>query len=488
MPKLHELKAQEILQKIQNKEVTAEECVHAVFERIHKLETIINAFVTLTEEQALKKAKEIDIKISKEKKVGKLAGVSIAIKDAICTHGIFTTCSSRMLENFIPPYDAEVIQRIKHEDGIIVGKTNMDEFAMGSSTETSYFGPTRNPWDPQRVPGGSSGGSAACITTDEAVLSLGTDTGGSIRCPASYCSVVGLKPTYGLVSRYGLIAYANSLEQIGPMAKDVTDCALFLSVIAGHDSKDSTSVDMAPKDYTEYLNNTIEGFRIGVPKEFFGEGTNDVVKKQVWNSINKLEELGATYEETSLPTLEHSLATYYIIAMSEASSNLARFDGLRYGYRVDKDTGDWTSVYSQDRRAGFGAEVRRRIILGTYALSAGYYSKYYLKALKVRTLIRSNFEEAFKNFDVLIGPTMPFPPFKIGEKIADPLALYISDVDTVSANLAGLPAISVPCGFSDGLPIGLQILAPPLREDLLLQTAFTFEQNTDYMNRKPAVN
>jgi aspartyl-tRNA(Asn)/glutamyl-tRNA(Gln) amidotransferase subunit A len=488
MPKLYELTAQETLQKIHNKEVTAEECVQAVFERIHKLEPIINAYVTLTEDLAIKKAKEIDLKISKEKEVGKLAGVSIAIKDAICTHGISTTCSSRMLENFIPPYDAEVILRIKQEDGIIVGKTNMDEFAMGSSTETSYFGPTRNPWDPQRVPGGSSGGSAACITTDEAVLSLGTDTGGSIRCPASYCSVVGLKPTYGLVSRYGLIAYANSLEQIGPMAKDVTDCALFLSIIAGHDSKDGTSVDMPPKDYTDYLNNTIEGFRIGVPKEFFGEGTNDVVKKQVWNSIHKLEELGATYEETSLPTLEHSLATYYIIAMSEASSNLARFDGLRYGYRVDKDKGDWSTVYSQDRRAGFGAEVRRRIILGTYALSAGYYNKYYLKALKVRTLIRNNFEEAFKNFDVVIGPTMPFPAFKIGEKIADPLELFMSDVDTVSANLAGLPAISVPCGFSDGLPIGLQILAPPLREDLLFQTAFTFEQNTDYMNRKPAVN
>lgn len=488
MPKLYELTAQETLQKIHAKEVTAEECVQAVFERIHKLEPIINAYVTLTEEQAIKKAKEIDLKISKEKKVGKLAGISIAIKDAICTHGISTTCSSRMLENFVPPYDAEVIQRIKQEDGIIVGKTNMDEFAMGSSTETSYFGPTRNPWDPQRVPGGSSGGSAACLTTDEAVLSLGTDTGGSIRCPASYCSVVGLKPTYGLVSRYGLIAYANSLEQIGPMAKDVTDCALFLSVIAGHDSKDGTSVDMAPKDYTDYLKNTIEGFRIGVPKEFFGEGTNDAVKTQVWNSIHKLEELGATYEETSLPSLEHSLATYYVIAMSEASSNLARFDGLRYGYRVDKDKGDWSTVYSQDRRAGFGAEVRRRIILGTYALSAGYYNKYYLKALKVRTLIRSNFEEAFKNFDVLISPTMPFPAFKIGEKIADPLELYMSDVDTVSANLAGLPAISVPCGFSNGLPIGLQILAPPLREDLLFQTAFTFEQNTDYMNRKPAVN
>ena len=487
MPKLQELTARETLQKICSNEVTAEECVHAVFERIHRLEDKINSYVTLVEEEALKKAKEIDRKVSEGKPVGKLAGVAIAVKDAICTQGIPTTCSSRMLKNFVPPYDAEVIERIKREDGVIIGKTNMDEFAMGSSTETSHFGPTRNPWDLSRVPGGSSGGSAACIATDEAILALGTDTGGSIRCPASYCSVVGLKPTYGLVSRYGLIAYANSLEQIGPMAKDVYDCALFLTVIAGHDPKDGTSVNVAPKDYMELLKDSVEGFKIGVPREFFGEGTSDAVEKQVWSGIHKLEELGAVCEETSLPTLEHSLAAYYIVAMSEASSNLARYDGIRYGYRVDKDDGDWATVYSRNRRIGFGSEVRRRIILGTYALSAGYYSKYYLKALKVRTLIRKNFDEAFKKFDVLIGPTMPFPPFKIGEKIKDPLALYMSDVDTVSANLAGLPAISVPCGFTNGLPIGMQIMAPPLREDVTLQAAYTFEQNTPYRNRKPIV-
>jgi aspartyl-tRNA(Asn)/glutamyl-tRNA(Gln) amidotransferase subunit A len=487
MPKLQELTARETIQKIRSNEATAEECVHAVFERIHRLEDKINAYVTLVEEEALKKAKKIDRKVSEGKPVGKLAGVAIAVKDAICTQGIPTTCSSRMLKNFVPPYDAEVIERIKREDGVIIGKTNMDEFAMGSSTETSHFGPTRNPWDLSRVPGGSSGGSAACIATDEAILALGTDTGGSIRCPASYCSVVGLKPTYGLVSRYGLIAYANSLEQIGPMAKDVYDCALFLSVIAGHDSKDGTSVKAAPKDYTEFLKDTVKGFKIGVPREFFGEGTSDEVEKQVWKGIHKLEELGASCEETSLPTLEHSLAAYYIVAMSEASSNLARYDGIRYGYRVDRDEGDWTTVYSKNRRIGFGAEVRRRIILGTYALSAGYYNKYYLKALKVRTLIRRNFDEAFKKFDVLIGPTMPFPPFKIGEKIKDPLALYMSDVDTVSANLAGLPAISIPCGFTNGLPIGMQIMAPPLREDLTLEAAYTFEQNTAYRNRKPTV-
>jgi aspartyl-tRNA(Asn)/glutamyl-tRNA(Gln) amidotransferase subunit A len=487
MLKLHELTAKEIIQKIVNNETTAEECVDAVFEQIHQIENKIHAYVTLVEKDAMQTAKEIDKKIYAGKSVGKLAGVSIAVKDAICTKGIPTTCSSRMLKDFVPPYNAEVIERIKKEDGIIIGKTNMDEFAMGSSTETSYFGPTHNPWDLSRVPGGSSGGSAACISTNEAILSLGTDTGGSIRCPASYCSIVGLKPTYGLVSRYGLIAYANSLEQIGPMAKDVHDCALFLSIIAGHDSKDSTSGNIVPKDYTKFLKDNVRGLQIGIPKEFFGEGTSDAVKKHVWNAIYKLEELGATYKETSLPTLEHSLATYYIIAMSEASSNLARYDGIRYGYRIDKDEEDWGTVYSQDRRNGFGAEVRRRIILGTYALSAGYYSKYYLKALKVRTLILKDFENAFKKFDVLAGPTMPFPPFKIGEKIEDPLALYMSDIDTVSANLAGLPAISIPCGFKGNLPIGLQILAPPLREDLILQVAYTFEQNSQYKNNKPEI-
>jgi len=486
MSKLRELTVKEIVEKIRNNAATAEEYVLSVFERIHRLEDRVHAFVTLVEEEALKKAREIDKKVSEGKPLGRLAGVAIAVKDNICTKGIRTTCSSRMLENFVPPYDATVIEKIKEEDGVIIGKTNMDEFAMGSSTETSYFGPTHNPWDLSRVPGGSSGGSAAAIATDEAILAFGADTGGSIRCPASYCSVVGIKPTYGLVSRYGLIAYANSLEQIGPMARDVYDCALFLSVIAGHDSKDTTSVKVAAKDYTESLKNSVEGFKIGVPKEFFGEGTSEDVEKQVWRGVHKLEELGASCIETSLPSLEYALATYYIVAMSEASSNLARYDGLRYGYRIDRDDGDWSTVYSKNRRIGFGAEVRRRIILGTYALSAGYYDKYYLKALKVRTLIRRDFENAFKKFNVLVGPTMPIPPFKIGEKIQDPLALYMCDVDTVSANLAGLPAISVPCGFTDGLPIGMQIIAQPLREDLMLQVAYTFEQNTTYKDREPS--
>jgi len=487
MPKLNELTAKEIVEKIRSKEVTAEECVLSVFERIREVEGRVRAFVTLVEEEALRKAREIDEKASEGKPLGRLTGVPVAVKDTICTKGIRTTCSSRMLENFVPPYDADVIEKIKREDAVIIGKTNMDEFAMGSSTETSYFGPTRNPWDLSRVPGGSSGGSAAAIVADETILAFGSDTGGSIRCPASYCSIVGIKPTYGLVSRYGLIAYANSLEQIGPMARNVYDCALFLSVIAGYDPKDSTSVKVTPKDYTKFLRNGVQGFKIGVPAEFFGEGTSEGIERQVWRAIHKLEELGASCEETSLPILEYALATYYIVAMSEASSNLARYDGLRYGHRIDRDDADWSTVYSKNRQIGFGAEVRRRIILGTYALSAGYYDKYYLKALKIRTLIRQDFEKAFKKFDVLIGPTMPIPPFKIGEKIQDPLTLYMCDVDTVSANLAGLPAMSIPCGFADDLPIGMQILAPPLREDLMLQVAYAFEQNTTYTIRKPSL-
>ena len=485
MPRLYQLAAKEVVEKVRDKETTAEEYVSSIFERIREAESRVHAFVTLIEDEALQRAREIDEKASKGKTLGRLAGVAVAVKDSICAKDVRTTCSSRMLENFVPPYDAAVIEKIHMEDAVVIGKTNMDEFAMGSSTETSFFGPTYNPWDLSRVPGGSAGGSGAALAADETALAFGADTGGSIRCPASYCSVVGIKPTYGLVSRYGLVAYANSLEQIGPMAKSVYDCALFLSVIAGYDPRDSTSVRMPPKDYTVFLKDGVEGFKIGVPKEFFGEGTSEDVEKRVWEAIYKLEDLGASYEEVSFPSLEYALSTYYIIAMSEASSNLARYDGLRYGYRIDRDDTDWSSVYSKNRRVGFGAEVRRRILLGTYALSAGYYSKYYLKALKVRTLIRRDFEAAFRKFHVLIGPTMPIPPFKIGEKIQDPLALYMCDIDTVPANLAGLPAISVPCGFAGSLPIGMQIMAAPFREDLMLNVAYTFEKNTTYKDRKP---
>ncbi len=488
VPKPYELTAAEATEKIKRQDLTAEEYVSALIARINDVDTKINAFITPAKEEALRRAREIDSKIRKGESPGRLAGIAIAIKDTICTLGLTTTCSSRMLEHFVPPYDATVIKKLKAEDAIIIGKTNMDEFAMGSTTETSRFGATRNPWNLAKVPGGSSGGSAAAVVSDEATLALGSDTGGSVRCPASYCSVVGLKPTYGLVSRYGLIAYANSLEQIGPIAKTVSDCALLFSVISGHDKKDNTSVDLPKKNHLTSLKDDAEGLKIGLPLEFFGEGVDDGVKKVVLAAIQRLESLGAVCEEVSLPSLGYALAAYYIIAMSEASSNLARYDGLRYGYRIEQDNADWTKVYAQDRRAGFGTEVRRRIVLGTYALSAGYYEQYYLRALKVRTLIRRDFEKALEKFDVLAGPTMPIPPFNIGEKIEDPLTLYMCDILTVPANLTGYPAISIPCGFQEGLPIGLQIIGKPFDEETVLRTAFTFEQNTDFHKQKPRIS
>ncbi|MFH0897631.1 MAG: Asp-tRNA(Asn)/Glu-tRNA(Gln) amidotransferase subunit GatA [Candidatus Bathyarchaeota archaeon] len=475
MPQLYQLSAREVSERIRGQELSAEEYVASVFQRIRKIENDFHAFVSLSEASALERAKDIDKKIKNGATLGRLAGVAVAIKDNICTKGLRTTCSSKMLENFLPPYNATVIEKLLNEDAIIVGKTNMDEFAMGSSTESSHFGPSRNPLDTSRVPGGSSGGSAVAVATEEAALALGSDTGGSIRCPASFCSVVGLKPTYGLVSRYGLIAYANSLEQIGPLARNVYDCALLLSIISGHDTKDETSTGIPLEDYSkgrvEYMNH----LKIGVPKEFFGEGVDESVAKGVWNSVHNLEELGASCEELSLPTLKYALATYYLIAMSEASSNLARYDGLRYGHSEKSTTEDWNKLFSRNRMVGFGPEVRRRIILGTYALSAGYYDRYYLKALQVRTLIKEEFEKAFREFDVLVGPTMPVLPFRIGEKIDDPLALYMCDILTVPANLVGCPAISIPCGFVQGLPVGMQIIAPFFKEDLLFGIGHAFE-------------
>ncbi|MEM2309818.1 MAG: Asp-tRNA(Asn)/Glu-tRNA(Gln) amidotransferase subunit GatA [Candidatus Bathyarchaeia archaeon] len=486
--RLYELNALDVIDRIRRQEITAEDYIESIISRIRRLDEKINAFITPNFEEALERAREIDRRISRGEVVGRLAGVAIAIKDNICTLNLRTTCASRMLENFIPPYDATVVERLKREDAIIIGKTNMDEFAMGSTTETSYFGPTRNPWDLTKVPGGSSGGSAAALIADETTLALGSDTGGSIRCPASYCSVIGLKPTYGLVSRYGLIAYANSLEQIGPLAKSTADCALLLSVIGGYDPHDSTSVNIPLGDFSQELTDDLKGLRVGLPREFFEEGVEEAVKRHVWSAIHLLESLGATYEEVSLPSLEYALAAYYIIAMAEASSNLARYDGLRYGYRVEHDDADWSRIYARNRRIGFGAEVRRRIMLGTYALSAGYYEQYYLKALKIRTLIRREFEEALKRFDVLVGPTMPLPPFNIGEKIGDPLTLYMCDVLTVPANLTGYPAISVPCGFEGNLPIGLQAITKPFNEDLLLKISFALEANTDFIGRRPGLS
>jgi len=455
---------------------SSEEIVTGYLERIEKSK--LNAFITVSKESALFRAREID----SQGHEGPLAGIPIAIKDNISTKGIQTTCASKILTGYVPPYDAHVIEKLKAAGAIIIGKTNMDEFAMGSSTETSFYGPTLNPWDTDRVPGGSSGGSAAAVAGGEAPLSLGSDTGGSVRCPASFCGVVGLKPTYGVISRYGLISYANSLEQIGPFGTSVRDVATLFDVIAGHDPRDSTSVNKEA-NYSSALKNDVKGLKIGIPQEYFGEGTDNDVEKSVRDAINTLEGLGATTVDVKMPNTKYALSAYYVIAMSEASSNLARFDGMRYGLRTED--ADWHTTFSQVRAAGFGDEVKRRILLGTYALSAGYHDKYYLKALKIRTLIKQDFDRAFADVDVLIAPTMPYPAFKIGEKIDDPISLFLSDVDTVPVNLAGVPSISVPCGFSNGLPIGMQLIGKHFDEAAILRTAYTFEENTDFHTRQP---
>ena len=466
----------EVVEEIKNGSLSCEDLLSQIYERIEQSK--LNCYITLNKDNALEKAVEVDKRRDEEEyRRKKLLGVPVAIKDSISTKGIQTTCASNILTGYVPPYDAMVIEALKREGAIIIGKTNMDEFCMGTSTETSYYGPTRNPYDPSRVPGGSSGGSAAAVAAGEAILALGSDTGGSIRCPASFCGIVGLKPTYGFVSRYGLIAYANSLEQIGPMASTVTDAALLLEVISAKDERDSTQVKINNNKSTNYrcswlndeISDTIKGMTIGVPKEFI-EGVSPEVEKAVWDSVHKFEELGAAYEEISMRNMKYALASYYILAMSEASSNLARFDGLRYGLRSGKDE-DWHSTFSRIRGEGFGAEVKRRIILGTYALSAGYYGKYYLKALKVRTLIKNEFEDALRTHDILAMPTMPFVAFELGDRIKDPLSLYLADVNTVSVNLAGVPSISIPCGYSDGLPIGLQLVGKYFEEDLILKTA-----------------
>lgn len=469
--------AERIASAVRNGEASAVEVLDEVVDRIKAVESKINAFITLTEDKAYEKAKDIDRRVREGLKVGRLAGVVVAIKDNICVMGVETTCGSKILKGYIPSYNATVVERLNVEDAVIIGKTNMDEFAMGSTTEFSAYKVTRNPYDLERVPGGSSGGSAAAVASGEALIALGSDTGGSIRCPAAFCGVVGLKPTYGFVSRYGLIAYANSLEQIGPIARNVRDCALTLSVIAGYDPKDSTSLMVQPGDYLKELDAPydLKGLRIGIVKEFLGEGVQEGVASKVLDAIYSLEELGASIGEVSLKSLEYALAAYYVIAMSEASSNLARYDGLRYGLRVPDQGLNWSRAYAKNRRLGFGEEVKRRIILGTFALSAGYYEAYYLKALKVRTLILMDFQRAFKEFDVLAGPSMPTVAFKIGEKIVDPLELYMCDVNTVPANLAGLPAISIPCGLSEGLPVGLQFIAPPMEERLLFKVSHSYE-------------
>ena len=416
---------------------------------------------------------------------GLLSGIPVLIKDNICVKDEATTCASKILSGFKPPYDATVVSKLKNAGATLLGKANMDEFAFGSSCETSCYGPTRNPWDLERIPGGSSGGSAAAVAGDETIMALGSDTGGSIRQPAALCGVVGLKPTYGRVSRYGLIAFASSLDQIGPITKDVEDAALLLGVIAGHDEMDSTSVDLPVPDYTRSLVKDIKGLRIGVPKEYFVKGIDGEVDKAVRRSIGVLRDLGAEVLEISLPHTEYAVSVYYIIGPAEASSNLARFDGVQYGYRAE-GAKDIIDMYTKSRSAGFGAEAKRRILLGTYCLSSGYYDAYYLKALKVRTRIKEDFDNAFKSCDCIVTPTSPTPAFKIGEKANDPLAMYLSDIFTIPANLAGIPGISIPCGFSSGgLPIGLQIMAKPFDEETIFRVAYTFEQSTDFHKRKP---
>lgn len=478
---IHELHAL-----LRSRQVSATEIVESVYNRINQVEGVIQSYVTLNKNKALEMARLVDTSLYNGDDLPPLAGIPMGLKDNICTKGIPTTCSSRILQNFVPPYDATVTEKLAAVNAVLVGKLNMDEFAMGSSTENSGFFPTRNPWDPQTVPGGSSGGPAAAVAADELIYSLGSDTGGSVRQPAAFCGVVGLKPTYGRVSRYGLVAFASSLDQIGPITKDVQDCALVMNVISGHDPKDSTSAPVDVPDFTRYLVNDIKGLRVGIPCEYFAEGIDPGVKETVKQALLKLEELGAICEETSLPHTEYALSAYYIIAPAEASSNLARYDGVRYGYRSETSP-DLVTMFQKTRQEGFGPEVKRRIMLGTYALSAGYYDAYYVKALKVRTLIKQDFDRAFARFDVLVSPTGPTTAFRFGEKVENPLAMYMSDICTIPVNLAGIPAISLPCGFQNGLPVGLHIMGKPFDEGTLLRVAYTYEQNTDWHKQKPVL-
>ncbi|MEA4848946.1 MAG: Asp-tRNA(Asn)/Glu-tRNA(Gln) amidotransferase subunit GatA [Clostridiaceae bacterium] len=469
---------------ITEKQFTAKEVITSFFQRIDEKEPLIDGFLTLCREEALARAEQIDEKIRRGEQLGRLAGVPIAIKDNICTDGIKTTCASRILYDFIPPYDATVIKKLKEADAVIIGKTNMDEFAMGSSTENSAFKKTKNPWDRERVPGGSSGGSAAVVSAGMAAFALGSDTGGSIRQPAAFCGVVGLKPTYGLVSRFGLVAFGSSLDQIGPLAKNVKDCALALEAIQGEDRLDSTSVkDTIKEDYISSINDGVKGMKIAVPVEFFQSGLDEEIAASIKESIEKFKALGAVVEEISLPITEEGLSAYYIISSAEASSNLARFDGIRYGYRTEEFK-DLDELMEKSRSEGFGEEVKRRIMLGTFALSSGYYDAYYNRAQKLRKKIKEQFTEAFKSYDIILSPVSPVLPFKIGEKSSDPIEMYLADIYTININLAGVPAMSMPCGVSKaGLPIGLQIIGPHYGEDRIFRAAYALEQEDTLAGR-----
>ena len=472
-------------QQLVSKERSAVEITQAYLDQIAALEPTLHSYLTVTGDQALAQAAQVDERIAAGEDIGMLTGIPIALKDNLCTEGVRTTCGSKMLENFVPPYESTVTGRLKNAGAIALGKTNLDEFAMGSSTENSAYQVTGNPWDATRVPGGSSGGSAAAVAAGECAVALGSDTGGSIRQPASFCGVVGLKPTYGLVSRFGLVAYASSLDQIGPLTRTVEDAALLLGGIAGHDPRDSTSLNVKVPDYSQCLKTDLKGRKVGIITETFAaEGIDPQVRAATATAIQQLKDLGAEVQEISCPRFAYGLPTYYIIAPSEASSNLARYDGVKYGARSTNDS--LMSMYTKTRAEGFGAEVKRRIMIGTYALSAGYYDAYYLKAQKVRTLIKQDFETAFSQVDVLVCPTAPTTAFKAGEKVDDPLSMYLSDLMTIPVNLAGLPGLSLPCGFDDqGMPIGLQIIGNALREDLLFEVGYAYEQATEWHNRVP---
>ena len=482
---LYELTAHEIAEKLAAREVSAREVTDAVLDRIGDIEGHVKAYVTVTEAVAQAQADAVDAARSHGETLSPLAGIPLALKDNLCTLGIETTCSSKILRGFLPPYSATVVDKLQAASSVFVGKANLDEFAMGSSTENSAFGTSHNPWDLETVPGGSSGGSTAAVAAGEAFWALGSDTGGSIRQPAAFCGVVGLKPTYGRVSRYGLIAFASSLDQIGPITKDVHDAALLMNVLSGHDPMDSTSIDQRVPDYTKSLTRDVKGLRIGVPKEYFGEGIAPAVVSAVRTAIAQLVSMGATAEEISLPHTEYALPTYYIIAPAEASSNLARYDGVRFGHRTARAT-NHVDLFEKTREEGFGPEVKQRIMIGTYALSAGYYDAFYVKAQQVRTLIKQDFDKAFEHCDVILTPTAPTVAFGIGA-VSDPLVMKQNDILTIPANMAGIPAISLPCGFSNGLPIGLQIMAPAFGEEVLFRTAYAYEQANEWSKARAII-
>ena len=482
LPHLTLQQASDLLHK---KEISSVELTESCLKRIEEVEPRIKSFVTITSDFALKQAQAADERL-RIGEVSPLTGIPTQIKDVMCTKDIRTTCSSRMLEEFIPTYNATVVEKLYENGAVLIGKGNMDEFAMGSSTENSAFFTTRNPWDLDRVPGGSSGGGAAAVAASETLFALGSDTGGSIRQPASLCGIVGLKPTYGLVSRYGLVAFASSLDQIGPMTRDVVDMALVLNAIVGHDPRDSTSIPNKNMDYTQSFNKDINGLRLGVPKEYFAEGIDPKIEETLRTFLRVMEGLGATVEETSLPSTRYALACYYIIAPSECSTNLARYDGVKFGFSY-QDTDNMWEAMEKTRQIGFGPEVKRRIMLGTYALSAGYYDAYYLKALQVRTIIREELQEAFKHFDALVTPTSPTVAFRIGERTTDPVQMYLSDICTIPANIAGTPAISVPAGFINNLPVGIQLMGKALGEETLLRLAHAYQQTTEWHKISPPI-